>query len=606
MSGNSSPTRSTFEVSMKIVLIPNPVLKEGRPFPYVPLGILSLATVLKNDGFDAEIIDCNAICSDRTYQELPEAIAQLEPDVVGFSTWCNYYADLTRFSALLHEKLPHVKIIFGGVQATHCDRETVETFPQVDVVARGECDNTISDIVSAIHDPDRLSKVKGVTFMRRGRLVRTPDQGPVRDLSSLPLPDYSLLPFLGKMDQIAVDVGRGCPFKCAYCVSNSMAEGKFRQRPVSDVIKIVRAIIEQYGKTCFRFEHDMLTLNRKWLLNLCDSLGDEGLDITWECFSRIDTTDDELIERMAGAGCKYIYFGVETGSPRMQKLLNKRLKLDDAPAVVRKVCDARMVSGTGIILGFPQEELSDVAHTMRLTLEIYFSGERGISDVFIWLLVPFRGSPLFEQYGHRLAIDEHLSNFAVSPATLVDTELVRKNPSVFPSLYYFVPEHVERDVFVKVVYIMTHLLSLRYTALALLKDPGFGYPDSLLKRIGELRLPHGNIFSHSGSKESLSAVADFIADTVNGLGFGDHYIYDLLRFDLAFNAPTREGNAGHAPVIEAFAYDVMAFVQEVKSNGFRSLPDNVPRTGCSVLFRMQPDGMVDCIRLPEAFKAARS
>ncbi len=159
---------------MKIVLIPNPVLEDGRPRPYVPLGVLALATVLRNDGFDAEILDVNAICQDPSFQGMAEAIVAAKPDVVGFSTWCNYYLDLTKAAKRIREKLPDVKILFGGVQATHTDRETVRAFPQVDVVARGECDHTISEIISSIHDPDKLRRVRGVTFMSRG----TPDQDP--------------------------------------------------------------------------------------------------------------------------------------------------------------------------------------------------------------------------------------------------------------------------------------------------------------------------------------------------------------------------------------------------------------------------------------------
>jgi radical SAM superfamily enzyme YgiQ (UPF0313 family) len=591
---------------MKIVLIPNPVLTEGRPRPYVPLGILALATVLRKDSFDAEILDINAICEDPSYQGMAEAIIAAKPDVVGFSTWCNYYLDLTKATRRIREKLPYVKILFGGVQATHTDLETVRAFPQVDVVARGECDHTISEIVSAIHDPDKLRKVRGVTFMSRGTPIRTPDQGPVRDLNALPLPDYSLLASMNEIDRVGVDVGRGCPFRCGYCVSNSIGEGKFRQRSVENVVKIVKRVAEDYGKNFFRFEHDMLTLNRQWLLNLCDSLDREKLDITWECFSRIDTIDEEMMERMAAAGCNDIYFGVETGSPRMQKLLNKRLRLDRAPSVIRKVCDSGIIATSGFILGFPQEKMSDIAQTMRLMLELYFSGQAGLSDVFIWLLVPFPGSPLFETYGKQLAVDGHLSNFAASPATLVDIEIAKNHPEVFSSFYHFVPEHTPREIFVRVAHLMKNMLWLRYTAFALLKDSRFGYPESLLDRITELRLPDGNIFSHIGSAESLGQVSGFITEVVNGLGFEDHYIHDLIKYDVTFNSLQQDNAAEGSTLICNFSHDVLAFIKEVRGNGFRDLPISVTRKDCATVFRKLPDDVVDCIELPAVFKISQS
>ena len=351
------------------------------------------APSLRNDGFDVQILDVNEICEDATYRQMPEAIVASEPDIVGFSTWCNYYLDLIRVAGIVHDRVPHAKIIFGGVQATHTDRETVEAFRQIDVVARGECDHTISRIISSINEPDKLRHVPGVTFMRHGACIKTPDQGPVKDMDKLPMPDYSLLPFMSKIDRVGIDVGRGCPFRCGYCVSNSLGQGKFRLRSVEKVVTIVKSLVEDYHKSWFRFEHDMLTLNRKWLLELCDALEREKLNIAWECFSRIDTIDDEMIERMAAVGCCHIYFGIESGSPRMQKLLNKRLKLGGARSIIRKVCEAGMVARTGFIVGFPQERSTDIAQTMRLALDVSFCSDRGLSITSIWLLVPSRAVP---------------------------------------------------------------------------------------------------------------------------------------------------------------------------------------------------------------------
>ncbi|MFH1115524.1 MAG: radical SAM protein [Pseudomonadota bacterium] len=588
---------------MKVLLLPNPVLEAGLPQPYVPLGILSLATVLKDDGFNVEILDVNAVCSDATYREVPEAIVARRPDIVGFSTWCNYYLDLTKFAGIVRELLPNTKILFGGVQATHTDRETVQAFPQIDVVARGECDHTISDIVRSIHDPDKLRTVSGVTFMHHGNVVRTPDQGPVSDLDSLPLPDYGLIPSMDRIERVGVDVGRGCPFKCGYCVTNSMGQGRFRQRSVANVIRLIKDVVQNYGKDYLRVEHDLLTLNRKWLMNFCNAIRAENLDIRWECFSRIDTIDGEMVECMAEAGCRYIYFGIETGSPRMQKLLNKRLNLERAPAVIRKVCEEGIVSGSGFIIGFPQEEMSDLRQTMRLMLEIYFSGERGFSDIFVWLLVPFPGSPLFREYGDRLALDSHTSNFCVSPATLVDTDFAKKYPQVFSTLYHYVSRHIDRDIFVRTTHLMMNLVCLRYTAFSLLKDPELGYPESLLERIGNLELPEGNIFNRIADIESLLSVSKFIAASVGVVEHPHHYLHELIKFDLAFNKPSLSDDGRDSTLVENFSIDVTAFIKEIRADAYRNLPGIPTYENCSVLFRKRQDGAVDYMKLPAAFRS---
>ena len=208
---------------------------------------------------------------------------------------------------------------------------------------------------------------------------------------------------------------------------------------------------------------------------------------------------------------------------------------------------------------------------------------------------------MFKKFGSKLAIDEHISNFAVSSATSVDIEFAKKYPGVFSTLYYFVPEHVERNVFVRTAYLMINLICLRYTGFALLKDVRLGYPESLLDNIGELHLPEGNIFHHTQTPESFAAVADFIARIVKRLGFKDHYIHDLIKFDLALNIADLQEHHTVSAITRKFSHDVMGLVKEIKSNHFQRLPHDVPKQACSVLFRKLPDGQVDCVELPEPF-----
>jgi radical SAM superfamily enzyme YgiQ (UPF0313 family) len=587
---------------VKILLIPNPVLEKRHPAPYVPLGLLSIATVLHKDGFEVEILDINSVSSDPTYRDVPDAIIEHDPDIVGFSAWCNFYFDLIKFAEIVKEQRPHVKILFGGVHASNVDRETIEDFPQVDLVVRGECDHNISRIISSLDNPEALGKLPGLTFRNAGQMVRTPDAHPVADLDQLPLPDYSLFPSLKLLDHIPIDAGRGCPFRCAYCVSNKMAEGRFRQRSVESVITIVKTLVADFGAKSLRFEHDLLTLNRKWILEFCDALIREKLVKPWSCFSRIDTVDDEILSKMAEAGCNQIYYGVESGSPRMQRILNKKLKLDKAPEVVRKSCELGIRPTFGFIAGFPQERMEDLAQTMRLMLDLYFACERDVIELYLRLLVPFPGSPLYEQYGHSLAIDRHLSDFSIYPSTAVDMEFIKKYPQVFSPLYYYIPEHVDREVFVRVTHLMLNLLDLRYTAFWLLRDIKLGFPESLLERIADLELPSDNIFSHVGDAQSLLAVSAFVRAVVNELGLETHPIHDFIKFDLAWHEVGTAESPDKQMRVEEFSHDVMAFIREAKAGRFLHLPEIGIEAPCSVLFRKHGRKDVQAVKLPDVFR----
>lgn len=587
---------------MKILLIPNPVLEKRRPAPYVPLGLLSLATVLHKDGFNVEILDINSLSSDPTFRDVPDAILGRNPDVVGFSTWCNFYFDLIKFAGIVKERRPHVKVLFGGVQASNVDSETIEVFPQVDVVVRGECDHTISRTMAALGDPRAMREVPGLTFRDAGQTVRTPDSRPVPDLNSLPLPDYSLFPFTASLEQISIDVGRGCPFRCSYCVSNKMAEGCFRQRSVNNVIKIVKTLVADFKAKKLRFEHDLLTLNRRWILDLCDALMQEKLDVQWSCFSRIDTVDDEILSRMTEAGCNRIFFGIETGSQRMQKVLNKNLKLDRAPGVVRKACELGVLAAGGFIVGFPQERSDDVAETMRLMLELYFAGDRDEVELFLRLLVPFPGSPMYAEYGNSLALDQHLSDFSVYPSTPVDMEFIKNYPQIFSTLYHYVPEHHDREFFVRVTYLMLNLLHMRHTAFWLLRDVKLGFPESLLERIAALELPSDNIFSHLGDAQSMLAVSAFVGQVLDELGLETHPVHDFIKFDLAWHEVGTTEIPDKQMRVEEFSYDVMGFIAEAKAGRFRYLPEMRNETPYSVLFRKYGTKEVQAVKLPDVFR----
>ncbi len=587
---------------MKILLVPNPILQGGRPKSYVPLGILSLATVLKNNGYDANIFDINAMSPDPTFREAPEAILAHDPDVIGFSAWCNMYSHLVKFTEIIRKKKPGVKILFGGVHATYTDVETIRSFPQIDIVVRGECDHTISSLMHSVHDVHALKQLPGLTFRNGDDIIRTPYSGPTQDLNDLPLPDYSLFPSMSLADGISLDVGRGCPFTCAYCVSNRMSDGKVRLRSVENVITIVKRLVSEYKKTNLRFEHDILTLDRRWLLQLCDELIREKLDIRWSCFSRIDTVNEEILDRMAAAGCRGIYFGIESGSSRMQTILSKKLNLDRAAPIVRRACENGIEVISGFMTGFPQEKLKDLAATLRLMLELYLAGDRETSKLDFWLLVPFPGSPLFENYGNVLSIDERHSDFAAYPRTELDRDFIDKYPEVFSIFYHYRTEYVDRITFVRAIYLMLNLAYLRYTSFILLRDDRLGFPEKLLDKLSLLELPPGNLYQHSGSLSALSVVCNFIKRAFRQPDFENHPIHDLMKFDLAWNDICSSETQEKRIRIENFSYDILEFIKDIKSSRFSHLPGSINGQSSTILFRKSAERSVDAMKMPDLFK----
>ena len=240
--------------------------------------------------------------------------------------------------------------------------------------------------------------------------------------------------------------------------------------------------------------------------------------------------------KMSDAGCDEIFFGVETGSPRMQRTLKKKLKLDRAPEVVRKACELGILATCGFIVGFPQERMEDVAQTMRLMLELYFAGDRDLSRIASSPARSLSGQPAVpSNTGTPLPLTTICPIFPFTRPLRWIWNSSRNIPQVFSTLYHYIPEHVDREVFVRVTHLMLNLLHMRHTAFWLLRDVKLGFPESLLERIADLELPSDNIFSHLGDTQSLLAVSAFIRRVVNdtGIGSSSDPRFHEVRFGLA-------------------------------------------------------------------------
>ena len=181
-------------------------------------------------------------------------------------------------------------------------------------------------------------------------------------------------------------------------------------------------------------------------------------------------------------------------------------------------------------------------------------------------------------------------------------EFINKYPKVFSTLYHYIPEHVDREVFVRVTHLMLNLLYMRHTAFWLLRDVRLGFPESLLERIADLKLPSDNIFSHLGDTQSLLAVSAFIRLVVNELGLETHPIHDFMKFDLAWHTVGTSEIPDEQMRVEEFSHDVMGFIAEAKGGGFRYLPETRNEASCSVLFRKHSTEDVQAVKLPEVFR----
>lgn len=304
-----------------ILLIPpeiNPVFSKKRSF--MPLGILALSSNLREKGFDSNIYrPVFKLFEKNDFLKVAEDILQNNPQYIGFSTWCNTFATSVLVAEQIKSLNPDVGIIFGGPQASIIPSEILTEFGFIDFVLCGEADQTLPELLMELDKKDNnLSRIPGLFFRNpKNEIIGNHDSGFVMDLDILPIPAYDLIP---DTEILKLDVGRGCPFHCTFCTTNSFFSKKYRTKSTKRIIYEMQFAYERTKITSFSFAHDMFTLDKKFILEFCSKLIQvskiKKIKFRWTCSARIDCVSQKILTKMKASGCHSIFFGIETGSKK--------------------------------------------------------------------------------------------------------------------------------------------------------------------------------------------------------------------------------------------------------------------------------------------------
>lgn len=423
---------------------------------HAPVGVLTLAAVIEQRGRQVDVVDTNRLYyeylrsdSDSSVDFCSYAVEHLiaaEFDVVGFGTICSSYPLTLRMATRLAAARPGTRIVLGGPQASVVDEPTLRAFPAVDCVLRFEAEESLPMLLDALDSGADLGAVPGLSFRRAGEVVRTPNAPVLADLDALPVPAYHLYPYLRHARYIPLELGRGCPYGCAFCSTNDFFRRKFRLKTPRLVVEQMRQLKAEYDVAVFDLIHDMFTVDRRKVIDFCEAIQASGEEFYWNCSARTDRVDDELLGVMADAGCRGIFFGIETGSPSLQKSIKKRLDLGDAMGKIRAADGHGMTVAASLITGFPDETEADLADTVDFFVNcLRFENVQPQLHV----LAPLADTPIHREYRDRLVFDDVISDMSHQGWSQdpEDRALIADHPVIF-SNFYGVPTPLDRD-FVK-------------------------------------------------------------------------------------------------------------------------------------------------------------
>jgi radical SAM superfamily enzyme YgiQ (UPF0313 family) len=491
-----------------------------------PVGILSLAAVLEAKGLQPEVVDLNRVYyswlqgSNRAGTDFcsfaGDYFAGRDFDFFGFSTVCSSYPLTLRIAAEVKSAHPQSTVVLGGPQASVVDVSTMRAYPSIDLVVRGEAEQTLPDLVDALAGNRPLAAIPGITFRRNEdkEIVRNPAAPLVADLDALPFPAFHLFPDVRFCRHFPLELGRGCPFSCTFCSTNDFFRRNFRLKSPAQMIADMRRVRQTYGVNSFELVHDMFTVDRKRVVAFCEVLLENNRknpedEFIWGCSARTDCVDEELISLMSKAGCRGIFFGIETGSTRMQKIIDKGLELNDSAERVRSCDKFKINTAVSLMAGFPDETMNDLRDTAAFFVD---SLRYDHADPQLSILAPLAGTPISTQHKDALVLNDDVADMSYRGwrQEIEDHAMIAAHPEIFSSFYSAPLPHLDRE-FLKELrdFLLSGMRVFRRLLLGLHQDSGNAV--DVFQQWQEWRTRNGIHFSN-GDRTIYYAQSQFPAD----------------------------------------------------------------------------------------------
>jgi len=420
---------------MKICLISPPynsAVKSVVGVSSPPLGLAYIASVLRQNP-EVKIIDSNIL--NYTIGDVEEELRSFNPDVVGITSVTPSIYEAYKVAETAKKVRVDCTVVLGGPHATFMPRQTMEECKYIDIIVRGEGEETTKELIENIEKGASLNEVKGITFREKNEIIDAEPRPFIKNIDDIPFPSRDLLPMhLYKFNGVKYTTmltSRGCPFKCSFCSSSRLFGGYWRERSPENVLEEMKIIYEEYNIRNIEFMDDTFTLNQERAEKICDEIIKQGWDISWGASSRVDTLSKKLVEKMKKAGCWILFLGIESGSQKILDTIGKRITLEQVKKAVKILKDAGIQVLGSFILGF----LQDTTKTIKETIK--FAKSLNLDYAEFSVLTPYPGTPIFD-YAKKnsMLLTENWSKYtAIEPIVKIEGASEKEIKALFQKAY---------------------------------------------------------------------------------------------------------------------------------------------------------------------------
>lgn len=399
-------TKSRHQLNIVLLNLPNPHRIQRRymcsynaPNQLLPpIEIIALGGITRGmDGCTTHLID--AIAEELDTAGTIARLRALVPDYIVTLHGFECFEEDMEAIRTIHQAMPEVRHILFGHYATLFPEEVLKNTP-VEIIMLGEPDLVFGDLARALLGNTDLRSIRGIAYRSGEDICVQKGDDRIIHPEQLPMPAYELLqadkyfePFL-RPPLGLIQTARGCPYNCNYCIRSF---GKrLTYRTPAQIMEEIHYLIDNFNIRSLRFIDDTFTVHMRRVIDLCQKMIEDRINIDWTCLSRVDTLRPEMIPWMKKAGCRRIYFGIESGSPEVLQYLDKNVDLSESLSALR-LCQEHGIETIGFfIVGSPNETKEDFMKSVN------FAIDADLDYITVNKLIPYPGTPLFDMLADKL------------------------------------------------------------------------------------------------------------------------------------------------------------------------------------------------------------
>ena len=374
---------------MNIMLIDVPSRKATI---MLPLGLLNVGGIIERCGHKAKIIDAYLVDKERLHVNfINKMIEDFKPDIVGFGGIATSYRRTKELSLHIKDRYPNILQIAGGPLAS--TYELLLTKARVDVVFHGETEINLPEFLECLEHGKAFHNVPGISFLSNGEVVRNNPPEQIKNLDEIPFPAYHLVdlnrylssikdflaaysfqlrtpqyaPIIKKIGDrtkyIPIVTSRGCTHRCLFCYRHDRGH---RQHSVNYVIEHIKYLQKTYGIFGFEFVDELFNRDVMWVMEFCDAIERENLDIFYMVDgARVDRVDEKMLHRLKQTGCIEINYGQESGSDTILRELGKGVTGQQNKEITKLTQQVGMFTTVPLVIGSPSETNKTIDETIQ-------------------------------------------------------------------------------------------------------------------------------------------------------------------------------------------------------------------------------------------------